>query len=281
MRAAQPEALPIQGGTDLMVELNFDRRRPARMIDLNRVDELGAGRATAGPAPGRGRDLRPHRRRPRPLAPVLAIASRTVGSSQIRNPGTLGATWPPPRRPGRPAAPGRVRRRRRCCPRSGHAPDPDRRVLHRPQAQRPRARRAHHRRPPARRPGPAAVRSRWGPRNAMVIAVCSRSPWSLDPERTVRVGLGNSVGPAPPRDPGPRGRALPGGGGRASWACGSRAGRSTTPSRADPLRRAGAAGARPIDDVRAHGARTATLPSPCWPAEPWTADWAEHRDDPG
>ena len=28
MKAEQPDAVPIQGGTDVMVELNFDRRRP-------------------------------------------------------------------------------------------------------------------------------------------------------------------------------------------------------------------------------------------------------------
>ena len=40
MKAAHPEALPIAGGTDVMVEINFDRQRPAAVIDLTKVAEL-------------------------------------------------------------------------------------------------------------------------------------------------------------------------------------------------------------------------------------------------
>ena len=40
MKAARPEALPIAGGTDVMVELNFDRRRPEAVLDLTRIPEL-------------------------------------------------------------------------------------------------------------------------------------------------------------------------------------------------------------------------------------------------
>ena len=40
IRAERPDALPIAGGTDVMVELNFDRRRPAALLDLTRVGEL-------------------------------------------------------------------------------------------------------------------------------------------------------------------------------------------------------------------------------------------------
>src|SRR5919199_4006716 len=40
MKAAHPDARPIAGGTDLMVELNFDRARPAAIMDLGRVAEL-------------------------------------------------------------------------------------------------------------------------------------------------------------------------------------------------------------------------------------------------
>ena len=40
LRAERPDALPISGGTDVMVELNFDRRRPGALLDLTRVGEL-------------------------------------------------------------------------------------------------------------------------------------------------------------------------------------------------------------------------------------------------
>ena len=39
-KAARPEALPVAGGTDVMVELNFDARRPAALLDLTGVPEL-------------------------------------------------------------------------------------------------------------------------------------------------------------------------------------------------------------------------------------------------
>src|SRR6478672_9069448 len=40
LKAERPEALPIEGGTDVMVELNFDRRRPDALLNLNEVPEL-------------------------------------------------------------------------------------------------------------------------------------------------------------------------------------------------------------------------------------------------
>ena len=91
LKSRHPEATPLAGGTDLMVELNFDRNRPDAIIDLTLVTELqrwdrdngeirlGAGvtytrllEEVAGDLPG------------------LALASRTVGSPQIRNRGTVG-----------------------------------------------------------------------------------------------------------------------------------------------------------------------------------------------
>ena len=39
-KAAAPDALPIAGGTDVMVELNFARRRPPALLDLSRLPEL-------------------------------------------------------------------------------------------------------------------------------------------------------------------------------------------------------------------------------------------------
>jgi len=90
-KAAHPEALPIAGGTDVMVELNFDARRPDALLDLNRVAELtewaqdngrirlGAGVSYTRVIDELGGQL-----------PGLAMASRTVGSPQIRNRGTVG-----------------------------------------------------------------------------------------------------------------------------------------------------------------------------------------------
>ncbi|MDR7533831.1 MAG: FAD binding domain-containing protein, partial [Armatimonadota bacterium] len=40
VKARRPEAVPIAGGTDLMVELNFDRRRPPLLLDVSRLEEL-------------------------------------------------------------------------------------------------------------------------------------------------------------------------------------------------------------------------------------------------
>lgn len=90
-KRAYPDAVPITGGTDVMVELNFDRRRPERIMDLNRVAELGEW----GPEDGRLR-IGAGVTYTRLIAelgerlPGLAIASRTVGSPQIRNRGTVG-----------------------------------------------------------------------------------------------------------------------------------------------------------------------------------------------
>ena len=40
LKSDQPDAWPIQGGTDLMVALNFGRGRPETMLNLNEVAEL-------------------------------------------------------------------------------------------------------------------------------------------------------------------------------------------------------------------------------------------------
>src|SRR5262245_31443276 len=90
-KAAYPDALPIAGGTDVMVELNFDRRRPPALLDLTRCAELadwapenGALRVGAGVTYRRLIDELGDR------LPGLAMAARTVGSPQIRNRGTVG-----------------------------------------------------------------------------------------------------------------------------------------------------------------------------------------------
>jgi CO/xanthine dehydrogenase FAD-binding subunit len=90
-KAEFPDSVPIAGGTDLMVELNFDRRRPEALLDLTCVPELaGWERAGGNVRIGAGLPFTRIVREIGPLVPGLAIAARTVGSPQIRNRGTLG-----------------------------------------------------------------------------------------------------------------------------------------------------------------------------------------------
>src|SRR5580658_361664 len=98
VKAANPQAVPIAGGTDVMVELNFDRRRPSALLDLSMVTELGgwskaggrlrvgAGVTYAELTGERGQGTGELGR----LLRGLALAARTVGSPQIRNRGTIG-----------------------------------------------------------------------------------------------------------------------------------------------------------------------------------------------
>ena len=92
LRAEHPGAVPIQGGTDLMVELNFDRRRPEAMINLNEVAELrGWSRENGSLRLGSGLTYSEIEHSAlASVVPALAEASRTVGSPQIRNRGTIG-----------------------------------------------------------------------------------------------------------------------------------------------------------------------------------------------
>lgn len=90
-KAAAPTAVPIAGGTDVMVELNFDHRRPPALLDLNPVAELAEwsmadGRIRIGAGVSYTRIITELGDR----LPGLAMASRTVGSPQIRNRGTVG-----------------------------------------------------------------------------------------------------------------------------------------------------------------------------------------------
>ena len=92
MKAERRDAVPIQGGTDVMVELNFDRARPETLLNLNEVAELrGWGRDNGTLRLGSGLTYAEAMRSGlASLLPALAEASRTVGSPQIRNRGTLG-----------------------------------------------------------------------------------------------------------------------------------------------------------------------------------------------
>jgi len=90
LKAARPETLPIAGGTDVMVEINFDLQRPEAIMDVSRLAELRSWRRENGSVfLGSGLtytrvmvelgDSRP-----------WFQAARTVGSPQIRNRGTVG-----------------------------------------------------------------------------------------------------------------------------------------------------------------------------------------------
>jgi CO/xanthine dehydrogenase FAD-binding subunit len=90
-KADDPGAVPITGGTDVMVELNFDRHRPSALIDLTGIAELREwdiddGRVRIGAGVTYTRVITELGDR----LPGLAMASRTVGSPQIRNRGTVG-----------------------------------------------------------------------------------------------------------------------------------------------------------------------------------------------
>ena len=74
----------LAGGTDVMVEVNFGHINPSHVISLRRIDELqqwNGRRIGAGVT---------YTRMERGPLPALAQLSRTVGSPQIRNAGTIG-----------------------------------------------------------------------------------------------------------------------------------------------------------------------------------------------
>jgi CO/xanthine dehydrogenase FAD-binding subunit len=92
LKSERPEAVPIAGGTDLMVALNFDRERPSALLNLTEVPELrGWSRENGSVRLGAGLTYSEAMQPPlADLLPALAEASRTVGSPQIRNRGTIG-----------------------------------------------------------------------------------------------------------------------------------------------------------------------------------------------
>lgn len=199
IRAERPEAVPVAGGTDVMVDLNFDRLRPAALLDLTRVaglDEwtmedgwlrLGAGVTYTRVIEELGGRL-----------PGLAQAARTVGSPQIRNRGTVagnlgsaspaGDAFPPLLAAGAEVVLASERGERRL-PLAGFCLGPKRSALQ------PDELIAAVRTPAAAGP---QLFAKVGTRNAMVIAVVSFA-LDLDVERR-RVGAAiGSAGPTPLR----------------------------------------------------------------------------------
>ncbi|BCB78691.1 FAD binding domain-containing protein [Phytohabitans flavus] len=198
-KAAHPDAVPIAGGTDVMVELNFDRRRPPALLDLSRVAPLTEW-GTDGDMLRVGAGV-PYRRIIEELGgrlPGLAMAARTVGSPQIRNRGTvggnLGSASPagdahPPLLAARAEVELASVRGVRRVPVESFFTGPKRSVLAPDEliaAFRVRTARA------------GEQFAKIGTRNAMVIAVCSFA-LALDPvRRTVGTGIG-SAAPTPVR----------------------------------------------------------------------------------
>ena len=246
-RAAHPGALPLWGGTDVMVDLNFGRERPEAILDLTRVRELaewqerdgllrvGAGVTYTRAIAELGEAL-----------PGLAAASRTVGSPQIRNRGTIGGNLgssspagdalPPLYASGAEVELASARGTRRV---------PIGEFITGPEAQRARARRADRRVPRRARGRPAAVLQgrhpqRDGDRRLLVRA---RAPPARAPRRHVhRLRRPDPAG-APPT---PR---------RSRRACST--GTAARRPRTGDLARFGelvAAAASPIDDVRGSAA---------------------------
>lgn len=196
-KSAMPELLPIAGGTDVMVEMNFDRRRPAGLLDLARVGEISSWSLDGETVVlGAGVTYRQVVEELAGLLPGLAMASRTVGSPQIRNRGTVGgnlgsASSAGDAHPPLLAAGAEVQvesvRGRRSIPapaffvgpkRSALEPDELIRAVHVPRAG-----------------GPEQF-SKIGTRNAMVIAVVSFGLRVDVPGRRVGTGIG-SAGPTP------------------------------------------------------------------------------------
>jgi CO/xanthine dehydrogenase FAD-binding subunit len=88
---AARESVSIQGGTDVMVALNFDRMRPETLLNLSEVAELrGCSRRNGTLRIGAGLTYTEAMSDLAEELPALAEASRTVGSPQIRNRGTIG-----------------------------------------------------------------------------------------------------------------------------------------------------------------------------------------------
>ena len=106
-KAEHPEAVPIAGGTDVMVELNFNRLRPPALLDLSKVGELRDwGQDNGVLRVGCRRHLRPGHQRAGPPAP---------GASHGLADGRLSSDPQPGHGGGQPGL-GLARRRRPSAP---------------------------------------------------------------------------------------------------------------------------------------------------------------------
>ncbi|WP_069812482.1 FAD binding domain-containing protein [Streptomyces sp. TP-A0874] len=246
VKAEHPSAAPIAGGTDLMVEINFDRRRPQYLMDLNRITELAewevgeeSVRLGAGvPYTRIVEELREE-------LPGLALASHTVASPQIRNRGSVGgnlgtASPAGDAHPALLAADAEVEvasvRGSRRIPIDEFFLGPKRNAL----AEDELIRCVHIK----KATGPQQF-SKVGTRNAMVIAVCAFGLALHPRDRKVRTGIG-SAAPTPVRANAAEeflAAALDEGG---HW----ESGRTIAPAVARRFAELTAEACQPIDDVR-------------------------------
>jgi CO/xanthine dehydrogenase FAD-binding subunit len=247
MKADHPDAVPIAGGTDLMVEINFDRRRPEILIDVSRLPELRRWRRENGTCfLGAGVTYTTVVRDLQMFAPLVQ-ASRTVGSPQIRNRGTIGGNL------GTASPAGdtlpvlaaydaevvliRAGGRLRSLPWHRFMIGPKKTAIEAPELI--LGTRWHV------ASGPGSF-SKVGPRNAMVIAVASLCLQIDEPGRSIRVALG-SVGPTILRAPDAERFAAEALGHAGAWDDP----RADIPTAVfDEFGERAAAAARPIDDVR-------------------------------
>ncbi|MFL9658298.1 FAD binding domain-containing protein [Streptomyces sp. PB17] len=198
-KAEHPTAVPIAGGTDVMVEINFDHRRPDVLMDLGRIGDLaewevGEDSVRLGASVPYTRIMENLRTE----LPGLALASHTVASPQIRNRGGVGGNLgtaspagdahPALLAAGAEVEAASVRGTRRIpidafytgVKRNALEPDELIRAVHIRKAD-----------------GPQQF-SKVGTRNAMVIAVCAFGLALHPGSRTVRTGIG-SAAPTPVR----------------------------------------------------------------------------------
>jgi CO/xanthine dehydrogenase FAD-binding subunit len=246
--AGDPAPIVLAGGTDLMVDVNYGRRRLDDVVSLRRLGDLRGWRvergetgdeAVIGAAATYTTLLAPDLSA---LLPALAQAARTVGSPQIRNTGTIGgnlATGSPAgdTLPVLVAHDARVELTsaggRRSLAVAELLVGPKRTALA------PGELITAVRVPVV--PGPGEF-LKIGVRNAMVIAVANCA-LVVDPSRrTVRCALG-SVGPVPIRDPDAEAWVAD----RLDWD----GGREPDPGVVGEFGRRMAAASRPIDDHRA------------------------------
>ena len=179
--------------------LNFDRLRPQVLLNLSEVPELRGwvrenGTLRLGAGLTYAEAMQPALAE---LLPALAEASRTVGSPQIRNRGTIGGNLGTASPAGDALPPLLVEDAEvELASVRGTRSLPLARVPARAEAERARAGRARRRRCESARRGAPQTFMKVGPRNAMVIAVVSLTLVADRERGELRASFG-SAGPVP------------------------------------------------------------------------------------